>query len=71
MGERADQATAQATAQAPAEFSEARWLRAARWCAVVVFVALPVFACFSQRLARRVVWTVVVASLPLFFVVVG
>lgn len=44
------------------------WLR---WCALAVFIALPVFGWMSQRLAGRVMWTVLIAALPLFIVLAG
>jgi hypothetical protein len=48
-----------------------RWVQFVRWTALVVFVAVPVFCLVVPALAGRVVWTVVVASLPLFIVLVG
>jgi hypothetical protein len=42
-----------------------------RWIALAVFLALPIFAYFYRALAGRVVWTIVVAALPLFIVLVG
>ncbi len=48
-----------------------KWLAPVRAGALAVFVALPVFAYFLQPLAGRVVWTIVVASLPLFIVIAG
>ncbi len=53
------------------EVSGGRWLAPARAGALAVFVALPVFAYFLQPLAGRVVWTIVVASLPLIIVIAG
>jgi hypothetical protein len=47
------------------------WVEVLRWCALAVFVAVPVFAYFAQPWAGRVVWTMVVAALPLFIVLVG
>jgi len=48
-----------------------RWLQALRWIALAAFVAVPVFGLLAPRLAGRVVWTVVVASIPLFIILVG
>src|SRR5688572_23507028 len=48
-----------------------RWLVPVKWFALVVFVCLPIFSWLAQPLAGRLVWTVVVASLPLFIVLVG
>ena len=42
-----------------------------RWTALVVWVAIPVVALLIPHLAGRLVWTVAVASLPLFIVLVG
>lgn len=47
------------------------WVEVLRWVALAVFVALPVFAYFFRSIAGRVVWTIVVAALPLFIVLVG
>src|ERR1700681_1523205 len=47
------------------------WVELLRWIALAVFVALPAFAYFYRGLAGRVVWTIVVAALPLFIVLVG
>ncbi len=42
-----------------------------RWAALAVFVSLPVFSYFVQPLAGRVVWTLVIAGVPLFIVLAG
>ena len=60
----------------PAETSRANqtkvwWVEVLRWAALVVFVTLPVFAFFFRATAGRLVWTIVVAALPLFIVLVG
>src|SRR6266436_5504675 len=47
------------------------WVEFLRWAALAVFVALPAFAYFYRGLAGRVIWTIVVAALPLFIVLVG
>src|SRR5215208_7886581 len=47
------------------------WIEPARWFALAVFITLPVFAYFVQVLAGRVVWTMIVAAVPLFIVLVG
>ncbi|HLX64468.1 MAG TPA: cyclic nucleotide-binding domain-containing protein [Planctomycetota bacterium] len=44
------------------------WLRA---LALAVFIAVPILGFTGQTLAGRIVWTCVVASLPLFIVLVG
>ncbi|MEO6390867.1 MAG: cyclic nucleotide-binding domain-containing protein, partial [Pyrinomonadaceae bacterium] len=53
------------------EAGDAAWVQVLRWVALVVFLAVPVFCLLVPNLAGRVVWTVVVASLPLFIVLVG
>lgn len=60
----------------PAELAHADptkvwWVEFLRWVALAVFVALPLFALLFRALAGRVVWTIVVAALPLFIVLVG
>src|SRR5215510_10974153 len=47
------------------------WVHPLRWAALIVFIAIPLFAHFFQRFAGRVVWTIAVAALPLFIVLVG
>ena len=47
------------------------WVEFLRWAALAVFVALPIFGYFFRGLAGRIVWTIVVAALPLFIVLVG
>lgn len=47
------------------------WVECLRWIALAVFIALPIFAYFFPSLAGRVVWTIIVAALPLFIVLVG
>jgi CRP-like cAMP-binding protein len=47
------------------------WVEPIKWVAVAVFLAIPIFAFLVQAYAGRVVWTVVVAALPLFIVLVG
>ena len=47
------------------------WVGPAKVVALLVFIAIPVFAYFVQALAGRVVWTMLVAALPLFIVLAG
>lgn len=47
------------------------WVAPVKWFALAVFIAVPVFAHLMQAIAGRVVWTMVVASIPLFIVLVG
>jgi hypothetical protein len=53
------------------ETGSAGWVQVLRWVALAVFVAVPVFCFLAPKYAGRVVWTMVVASLPLFIVLVG
>lgn len=50
-----------------------RWVEPIKWAALVVFVAVPTFAHthMMEALAGRLVWTVVVAAIPLFIVLIG
>jgi hypothetical protein len=49
------------------------WVEPIRWVALIVFIAVPLFAHMEmmEAVSGRVVWTVVVAALPLFIVLVG
>ncbi len=47
------------------------WVRPLRVAALAVFVVLPVYAAADQKHAGRVTWTVLVAALPVFIVLVG
>jgi hypothetical protein len=49
------------------------WVEPIKWAALAVFIAIPLFAhtVMMETLAGRIVWTVVVAALPLFIVLVG
>jgi hypothetical protein len=49
------------------------WVEPVRWVALAVFIAVPLFAHMQmmEAISGRVVWTVVVAALPLFIVLVG
>jgi Cyclic nucleotide-binding domain len=48
-----------------------RWIAPLRWAALAVFIAVPVVAPLARSLAGRLVWTVFVAALPLFIVLIG
>jgi hypothetical protein len=50
---------------------DAKWVEAVRLLALVVFPGLIVFSVLRPALAGRVVWTIAIASLPLFFVLAG
>jgi CRP-like cAMP-binding protein len=47
------------------------WVEPIRWAALAVFIAVPIFAYSFQDYAGGVVWTILVASLPVFIVLVG
>src|ERR1044071_2089850 len=49
------------------------WVGPVKWVALAVFVAVPLFAhtVMMETLAGRIVWTVVVAGISLFIVLVG
>lgn len=57
--------------QAPAKPDDDWWIKPIKWVALAVFIAVPVFTTLVQSLAGRMVWTIVVAALPLFIVLVG
>ncbi len=50
---------------------DSRWVEVIRILAMFVFPGLVVFALVRPNLAGRMVWTVAIASLPLFFVLGG
>jgi hypothetical protein len=56
-----------------AESDSEWWVEPLKWVALAVFIAVPVFGHLAvmQPYAGRIVWTMVVASLPLFIVLVG
>src|SRR6266403_928281 len=47
------------------------WVERLRQFALAVFIAVPILAVWLPSIAGRVVWTIVVAALPLFIVLVG
>lgn len=47
------------------------WVGPIKWIALAIFVVVPIFTMLVQSLAGRMVWTIVVAALPLFIVLVG
>src|SRR5262245_55709540 len=47
------------------------WLATLRWAALAVWLVIPVLGLLAQPVAGRLVWTVAVAALPLFIVLVG
>jgi hypothetical protein len=57
----------------PREGEAEWWIGPVKWVALAVFIAVPLFAHtqMMEMLAGRVVWTVVVAAIPLFIVLVG
>lgn len=63
--------TVTGAARLPAKSDQEWWVEPLRWAALAVFIAVPIFTFLVQPLAGRVVWTIVVAALPLFIVLVG
>lgn len=61
----------EAITRRPEEAATEAWLEPVRWFALAVLVALPVYAFLVPQLGGRIVWTVAVASLPLFIVIAG
>jgi hypothetical protein len=57
----------------PREAETEWWVEPIKWAALAVFVAIPIFAHshMMESLAGRIVWTVVVAGIPLFIVLIG
>src|SRR6266850_5708490 len=47
------------------------WIGQVRWAALAVFAAVPLIGFTAQPFAGRIVWTIVVAAIPLFIVLVG
>jgi hypothetical protein len=47
------------------------WVELMGWVALVVFIALPIFTYVFEDYAGGIVWTIVIASLPVFIVLVG
>ncbi|HKQ99814.1 MAG TPA: cyclic nucleotide-binding domain-containing protein, partial [Pyrinomonadaceae bacterium] len=60
-------------AKKPPEANIEWWVEPIKWVALAVFVAIPVFAHMPmmEALSGRIVWTVVVAGIPLFIVLIG
>ena len=56
---------------APPEPDDEWWVGPIKWAALAVFIAVPIFSLLVQSLAGRMVWTIVVAALPLFIVLAG
>ncbi len=64
-------ASPKATRQRPPASDAEWWVEPIRWVALTVFIAIPLFSYVFEDYAGGVVWTVVVASLPVFIVLVG
>jgi hypothetical protein len=58
-------------AQGAEEPDDKWWMRVIAWVALAVFIGVPIFSLLVPTLAGRVVWTIVVAALPLFIVLIG
>jgi hypothetical protein len=65
------EARPKATPQRPSAADTEWWVAPLRWVALAAFVAIPIFSLIAEDYAGSVVWTIVVASLPLFIVLVG
>jgi hypothetical protein len=68
------QRTASASETAPRHAPAAQvewWVGPLGWAALVVFIALPILTVLFEAYAGGVVWTLVIASLPVFIVLVG
>jgi hypothetical protein len=48
-----------------------RWVAPLGWAALAVFIALPILTIPFEAYAGGVVWTLVIASLPVFIVLIG
>jgi hypothetical protein len=59
-----------ATRHAPAGQAE-WWVKPIQWVGLIVFIALPLFTSVFEAYAGGVVWTIVIASLPVFIVLIG
>ncbi|PYS48983.1 MAG: hypothetical protein DMF68_11385, partial [Acidobacteria bacterium] len=57
----------------PREADAEWWVEPIKWVALAVFIAVPLFAHMEmiEPIAGRIVWTVVVAGIPLFIVLIG
>ncbi len=67
----ASSASLKPVSRRPAGIANEWWVEPIRWVALAVFIAIPIVAYFFQDYAGGVVWTMVVASLPVFIVLVG
>src|ERR1044072_2400417 len=47
------------------------WVTPIGWGALGIFLSIPIITPFAQRYAGRAVWTIVVAGIPLFIVLIG
>jgi hypothetical protein len=47
------------------------WIKPIKWVAFAVFILVPILGFFVQPFAGRIVWTIVVASIPIFIVHIG
>jgi CRP-like cAMP-binding protein len=69
--ESASPAAPKAAPQRPPVADAEWWVEPIRWVALAVFIALPIFTYVFEDYAGGVVWTIVIASLPVFIVLVG
>jgi Cyclic nucleotide-binding domain len=61
----------QGSAVVTGEGDREQWVRPLGWAALAVWLGIPVLGLVEQDFAGRIVWTVAVASLPLFIVLIG
>jgi polyferredoxin len=47
------------------------WVEPLKWIGLGVFITIPIFSLIAEEYAGSVVWTIIVASLPIFIVLVG
>jgi hypothetical protein len=47
------------------------WVAPLGWVALSLFIALPILTSLFEAYAGGIVWTVVIASVPVFIVLVG
>jgi hypothetical protein len=64
-------ASAKPVSRRPTSTDAEWWVAPCRWMALAVFALIPIVAYLLEDHAGRIVWTVAVAVLPLFIVLVG
>lgn len=64
-------ASAKSVPQRPAATDAEWWVTPLRWTALATFGLIPIGAYLAEAYAGRIVWTVAIAVLPLFIVLIG